>query len=95
MSSDDLQPWEFELVGALVRDGRNVRADATYNRIERLISRVLLRVADGPDGWSVLYQDPQDGRYWELDYPQGELQGGGPPRLRLLNAGELQERYSI
>lgn len=95
MPSEDLQPWETELVGAAVRDGTGVRADATWGRIGRLISGVLRRVADGPDGWSILYRDPQDGRYWELDYPQSELHGGGPPRLRLLSADDVEERYGV
>jgi hypothetical protein len=32
--------------------------------------------------WTTTYRDPRDGSEWLMDYPHGELQGGGPPRLR-------------
>jgi hypothetical protein len=32
--------------------------------------------------WTVEYRDPRDGSAWLLDYPDGHLEGGGPPRLR-------------
>jgi hypothetical protein len=31
--------------------------------------------------WTIEYQD-QEGNTWIMDYPQGDLQGSGPPRLR-------------
>lgn len=44
---------------------------------------VVKKDRNGAD-WTVLYQDPQDKRYWEFHYPEGELHGGGPPSLRVL-----------
>jgi hypothetical protein len=32
--------------------------------------------------WTITYRDPRDGSKWLMDYPHGELHGGGPPRLR-------------
>ncbi len=32
--------------------------------------------------WEIEYIDGATGQRWVMDYPQSELQGGGPPRLR-------------
>ena len=45
-------------------------------------------------GWDSLYLDPNDDRLWELIYPLGEMQGGGPPKLSLVSPGEAQRKYS-
>jgi len=82
----DLQ-CEWEIV-----DGKVV-GNAVCNRIDHLISHYLLKVAGG--GWETLYQDPYDKRYWELTYPQGEMHGGGPPRLRHLPTAEAKAKYHI
>ncbi len=37
--------------------------------------------------WTVRYSCPDTGRLWILDAPHSELHGGGPPRLRQLDAG--------
>jgi hypothetical protein len=34
--------------------------------------------------WEIEYVCPETGIHWLMDYPQGRLQGGGPPRLRKL-----------
>lgn len=34
--------------------------------------------------WEIEYEDPVSGERWLLDYPHGEMHGGGPPRLREL-----------
>ena len=36
--------------------------------------------------WAVLYRDA-DGAVWEVTFPQSEMQGGGPRRLRRLPHG--------
>ena len=56
-------------------------ADKECERINRLISSYLQKIATDPSGWGSLYKDPEDGRYWELTYPQSELHGGGRPNL--------------
>jgi hypothetical protein len=32
--------------------------------------------------WEIEYIDDATGERWLMDYPRGDLQGGGPPRLR-------------
>jgi len=53
----------------------------------------LIGGADG--GWSRLYLDPVDGRYWELIYPQSEIHGGGPPRLAHISADAAKIKYGV
>jgi hypothetical protein len=73
-----------------VVDGK-VIGNAVCDRIDHLVSQYLLQVAGG--GWETLYQDPYDGRYWELTYPQGEMHGGGPPRLTHLSDEQARAKY--
>ena len=86
---------ETELVGAwLMRDGRVV-SDETEQRITRLVDHELTKAGMAGGSWEVLYRDPQDGRYWELYFPKGYLQGGAPQALRLLDRDEVQRKYGI
>jgi hypothetical protein len=77
-----------------LRNG-GMSADATSERIERLIAVHLKKVATDSSGWDTLYQDPQDGRYWELLYLQSELQGGGPPTLVHVEKDVIREKYDL
>lgn len=45
--------------------------------------------------WAVLYQDPLDKRYWELNYPQSHLQGGGSPSLTMLTYEEAKQVFLV
>lgn len=90
-----LQPHETILTGSwLVEDGQ-ARRDAIAERVEWLISHCLVKIANSPQwgAWETLYKDPGDNRYWERTFPQSEMQGGGPPQLRLLDAGEAKLKY--
>lgn len=94
---NNLQPNETLLTGQwTIHDGRMHR-DATCERIEWLVSRYLQKIADSPrsGAWETLYRDPHDGRLWERTYPQGEMQGGGPPQLRHLEANEAKRKYGV
>jgi len=88
---------ETELTGNWLVQNGQVTGDSTSQRIEWLTAHYLTKVADGPEGggWEALYQDPVDGRYWERSYPQGELHGGGPPRLRILTSDEGEKKYRL
>lgn len=86
-----LRPDETLLEGSFVVVDKQVVADPVTLRIEELIERDLMRVADA--GWSQLYRDPRDGRYWELYYPHGEMQGGGPPALRMVDRDAARRKY--
>jgi Immunity protein 27 len=78
----------------IVIEGRIVGDEVTA-RIEQLILAYLKKVATDQSGWGVLYRDPIDGRYWELSYPMGSTQGGGPPRLAVLAAEQAKRKYNI
>jgi hypothetical protein len=91
----DLENAEDRLTGQwTLVNGRPV-ADEVTARILFLIENRLVRrsVADG--GWSVLYEDPRDGRFWELRYPESELHGGGPPELCALAREVVEARYGV
>jgi hypothetical protein len=88
-----LKPEETDLIGNWLMVDEKVVGDTTCERIKILTSHYLEQIAGG--GWETLYKDPQDNRYWELTYPQGEMHGGGPPRLTCLSAAEVKEKYKM
>ena len=89
-----LNSAESELVGSwFMRDGHMV-ADAVANRIEELIQQHLIKLGADDSGWDMLYRDPEDGRLWELTYPQSDSHGGGPPALRCIDATHARRKYS-
>lgn len=84
---------ETQLTGKwLLRDGRAV-ADETCERINELVRSHFKQLGRDASGWDVLYRDPDDGRLWELTYPQSELHGGGPPQLRCMTLNEAKAKY--
>jgi len=90
-----LQLHETDLVGKWIAEGGKVRADATCERINQLVAQSLQQVATDETGWDVLYRDPDDGRYWELIYPDSHMQGGGPPRLFVLSSEQVRAKYQV
>jgi Immunity protein 27 len=88
---------EALLTGRWITDGPEARADAVCERIRWLTEQQLHKVAVSPQwgDWEVLYVDPNDGRYWELTYPEGELQGGGPPQLKFLPSYDAITKYGL
>lgn len=84
---------ETDLTGKWIVAAGKVVADETCQRIKSLVSQHLEKVAGG--GWDTLYKDPEDGRYWELTYPESHLHGGGPPRLSNLSYEQASMKYSI
>lgn len=86
-------PSENVISGAWVfSDGRLV-ADAECIRIEQLVNSFLRLLGRDASGWEAIYRDPEDGRFWELTYPQSELYGGGAPRLACLSKDEALQKY--
>lgn len=55
--------------------------DYNAKRVEWLTYHYLIEIETRDEGWTKVYQDPTDQRYWVRTFPQGELQGGGPPQL--------------
>jgi hypothetical protein len=90
-----LQSNEMLLTGTWVFQNGKVHADETSERIKWLVAHHLQKVTDSAQwgAWETLFKDPDDGRYWERTYPQGELQRGGPPQLRCLAAEEAGQKY--
>ena len=90
-----LQPNEIVLTGSWLIQNGEVHRDAISERIEWLISHHLQKITDSPQwgAWETLYKDLDDSRYWERTYPQGEMQGGGPPQLRCLATEEAKQKY--
>jgi hypothetical protein len=78
----------------IVVDGR-VRSDESEKRIHALIATYLQEIGKDGSGWEKLYRDPADGRYWELTFPQSELQAGGPPELRCIDESNALAKYSL
>lgn len=69
--------------------------DEACERIEKLITKHLERIAVDASGWDTLYRDPQDGRYWELLYLHSEMHGGGPPSLIQVEKDSIKEKYGL
>ncbi len=86
-----LRPEETDLLGGWTMVEGKVVGDPTTQRIKELVAHHLVEIAQG--GWDTLYLDPQDGRYWELIYPQSHLHGGGPPRLTVLSSSQARAKY--
>ena len=78
-----LHPHENELCGSWRVIDTSVVQDEVAERINWLVEECLVRVATSRDGWSALYRDPQDGRYWEFTHPDSEQLGGGAPCLAM------------
>jgi hypothetical protein len=86
---------ETEIIEIWSFDGHNITANEQGKRIDWLINNYLTRIASDSSGWIVLYQDPEDKRYWEKDNPQGHLQSGGPRTLKTLSDNEAKIKYNL
>jgi hypothetical protein len=91
----NLKPSETVLTGRWILQGDRPVEDEICKRIFALTKSYLVEVARDASGWSALYRDPADGRYWELTYPQSELHGGGPPELTVLSNEEVGRKYGV
>jgi len=79
------EQWEFV--------GTKMRANEQGKRIDWLRENYLIKIANDESGWYTLYQDPKDKRYWELSFPSGEMQGGGPRLLKVISEEEAISKY--
>jgi len=91
-----LEIQENVLMGQIIFDGKTMKKDEVSSRINWLIINCLKKIAVDESGWDALYQDPDDKRYWELTFPNGEIHGGGAPRLGNVALGEsVKSKYNI
>lgn len=64
-------------------DGKMIaRGDAAA--IDDMLATKLEKVSSNASGWLVVYRHRETSQFWELSYPQSEMHGGGPRRLRLM-----------
>ena len=78
----------------ICRDGKIVGDDAC-EEIERLVREDLEKVGHDASGWDTLYRNIESGTLWVLSYPEGEVQGGGPPQLALVAPKEARLRFKF
>jgi hypothetical protein len=90
-----LRTEENDLTGAWLVEGDQVIADEVCQRIGILVEGCLQLIGSADGGWSRLYIDPADGRYWDLTYPQNEMHGGGPPLLAHISADAAKIKYGV
>ena len=83
-----LSQEENEIVGQWLSFNGVITPNEECKRIEWLISSQLILVGEDATGWERLYKNPENGQYWLLSYPQSNLHGGGPPRLKVIEASE-------
>jgi hypothetical protein len=69
----------WELVG-----GRMI-AGGDAAEIDVWLAERLEKRRPDASGWRALYRDRRTGDFWELDYPDSHLAGGGPRLLRRLH----------
>jgi hypothetical protein len=88
---------ETILTGKWISVDGEVRGDESTERIKSLVKSYLKQIAISPKygAWEILYQDPNDKRYWEHTYPHSELQGGGPPMLINISNSEAKNKYDL
>lgn len=90
-----IKPTETEITGRWEEQRGSVVEDPACQRIKMLIKDYLQLIARSDDGWSSLYKDPKDGRFWELTYPHSDWHGGGPPSLIHISQTEAKKNYSF
>jgi hypothetical protein len=92
-----LRPDETDLIGRWIKSGDRVVGDQVEQRIHDLIAHQLKKIALHPQSgsWQVLYLDPNDGRYWELTYPNSEMHSGGPRPLTHLSLALATAKYRL
>jgi hypothetical protein len=91
----ELSSNETILSGKWISQNGSVVADDVSRRIENLTQSALKEIATSDDGWSTLYMDPADGRYWELYYDDSDSHAGGAPTLKHLPNPEAKKKYTF
>lgn len=90
-----LSPEETHLQGSWIERNDRVVGDATCERISRLTTSELERLASDSSDWGTLFHDPRDGFLWERDHPESEMHGDGPPTLTAFSFAYAAAKYDI
>jgi Immunity protein 27 len=69
----------------VLRDGKMV-AEGDAKAIDALLETSLVELKTA--NWAILYRHKDTAELWQLVYPQSEMHGGGPRRLRRLDQGD-------
>jgi hypothetical protein len=77
-----------------LKEGKFTPSETT-RRIEYLQENILKKVSTRDGGWTILYLDESDGRYWELFYADDNDHDVGPPSLRNISEAEAKEKYKF
>ncbi len=90
-----MRPTETILIGQWRFSNGKIVADDVCQRISDLTSSHLKKIGADASGWNVLYQDPNDSRFWEFSYPNSHMHGGGPPQLKNITREQAQQHYGV
>lgn len=89
----DLQPQERQVTGQWKEGVGGSTTDSVDARIFWLVTTRLQPKGRTDDGWTALFLDQRDGRFWELTFPHGSLFGGGPRELTWLPVEDVELKY--
>lgn len=90
-----IHPSETILLGHWHQVAGKPKADETCKRIAELVESYFVFIAADESGWDKLFQDPEDGRVWELVYDNSDQHSGGPPTLKCVSRQEVSRKYGI
>lgn len=74
---------EEVIIGKWIFENGKVIPDSNCLLIKSIIKNDLKEIETSEEGWTKQYED-QNGKIWELTYPESHLHGGGPPKLTLM-----------
>ncbi len=86
---------ELEINDDFYFNGKKIVKGEGSLRIDWLLDNHLVKVANDESGWLTLLKDPDDGRFWILDYPDSSTHGGGMRCLRNIDTNEIAEKFKI
>lgn len=92
---EKIRKSELEIKGNWVFENGKIIEDEVSKRINYLKDNYLKKISVSASGWEILYQDPNDMRYWELTHLFSGEHGAGPPSLFFISKEEAVKKYSL